>query len=492
VGDFAGSRVGRIPADPNVQVFRESYARIRQVSDLNGIAGWVPDALIPVRDSTFHEQRNAFPVTIPSRQTRSAWIDVFVPPSTPSGYYSSTVVVKDGGSVLARVPVLLTVWDFELPSTATLKSAFGLGFGSLAARAYKGDDGPGKFPGANGDAEMGRAISNAAVAAFFLDHRITISEVTGRLNPRGDWSRFDKLCEPLLNGNADTTLKGARLTSLRYSNNVVDAGDVGDWAGHFQKKGWWAALFNYVCDEPPRGCTWAQLAQRSAAFRRVAPALRNLVTTDIDSAGGQGVLDNIDILTVSLNDLFTRARGDQRARYDRWLAQPGKQIWWYQSCPQHQSCDNGISGQNSSTWPSYMIDAAPVRNRVFQWMAYLYRIEGELYYLTDLWREDPWDHLYDFGGNGDGALFYPGTVDKIGGNRPTVVASIRLKLIRDGMEDYEYLHALQKQGRGDFAEKVSRTFIQNVLTFDSNPEALLAARGQLGAELHALARKRRL
>ena len=492
VSDFTGPSGRRIAADPNVQVFRESYSKIRQVSDLNGIAGWVPDALIPVRDSIFHEPRNAFPVTGPAGQTRSAWIDVFVPPSTPSGYYSSIATVEDGGSVLARVPILLKVWDFDLPSTASLKSAFGLGYGSLAMAAYRYNAGAGNFPGANGNAEIGLALANTVVAKFFLDHRISISEVAGSVTPHGDWAKFDKLYGPLLDGAAGTTLKGARLTSFKYPNHAsFDADDLKDWMSHFQKKGWLPALFDYVCDEPPAGCSWAQLAEKAAAYRLFAPGMPNLVTTNVDAAQREGVLDQIDILTVPLNDVFRSDRGDQRAHYDAWLGQPRKEIWWYQACNQHQSCYNGTSGPSSTTWPSYMIDATPVRNRISQWMAYLNRIEGELYYQTDLWREDPWDHLYDFGGNGDGALFYPGTVDKIGGIHPAPVASIRLKLIRDGMEDYEYLHALEQLGHGDFARKVSRTFIQNVLTFNNNPDALMAAREQLGAELHALARQKR-
>ena len=85
-------------------------------------------------------------------------------------------------------------------------------------------------------------------------------------------------------------------------------------------------------------------------------------------------------------------------------------------------------------------------------------------------------------------MFYPGTVDKIGGQRPTPIASIRLKLIRDGMEDYEYLFSLQQAGDGELAEQIAHTFIQNPLTFNNDPAALYAARERLGAELHRLGR----
>ena len=347
-----------------------------------------------------------------------------------------------------------------------------------------------RFPGAGGDPELGLALAHTAVASLFLDHRISISDVAvGPTIPHGDWSRFDRVYGPLLDGTAATKLRGARLTEFRYPNyGKFDSKDLQDWMNHFQEKGWGQVLFNYVCDEPPAGCTWSQLGQKVGTFRLAAPSLRNLVTTNIDNASRERVLHQLDVLAVLVSELFPKGHGSQRSQYDVWLAQAGHELWWYQSCSQHESCTNGTSGPKSSTWPSYMIDASPVRNRIFQWMAFLYGVKGELYYQTDLWTDDPWDHLYDFGGNGDGALFYPGTVDRIGGQRPAPVASIRLKLIRDGIEDFEYLTALQKSGRGDMAQKICRTLIHDVLTYKDNPEALDSAREQLGAEVHRMVR----
>jgi hypothetical protein len=140
-----------------------------------------------------------------------------------------------------------------------------------------------------------------------------------------------------------------------------------------------------------------------------------------------------------------------------------------------------------------MVDASPVRNRVFQWLAYLYGIEGELYYDTQYcWTQtcggqnDPWVSQYAFGGNGDGTLYYPGTVARIGGTTPVPVASIRLALIRDGMEDYELLHALDAAGDAAGARAAATSFITNNYTFDNDPAALAAARRTVGDALHHL------
>ena len=491
VGDFVNAQSGKIiSAGVAVTVFREAYLNVTTVSDRNGIAGRVPDALIPVRDPYFHQNRNAFPAAVPPGETRSAWIDVFVPPAAASGYYLASATVTDGARTVAAIPVRLKVWNFTLPSTATLKSAFGMGYGGLGFAAYGGYEGAARYPGSGGNSEVALARIHAATAAFFLDHRVSASAVVLEPTvPNNQWTQFDAVYGPLLNGQAPTILAGARLTALQYASPVrpaVNGLDVRDWVAHFRAKGWLSSLFVYACDEPPAGCSWNDLATEGNALRSRAPNLAGLVTTNIVDATRNGVLSFIDILTPVVNHMHPRNGQDQRASYDSWLQASGKQLWWYQSCNQHESCDNGKPGPKASTWPSYMVDASPVRNRIFQWMAYLYRVQGELYYDTETWGDNPWDHLYFAGGNGDGALYYPGTVDRIGGATPIAVASIRLKLIRDGMEDYEYLFALAGAGRADLANKIARTFITNAFTFKDDPSALTSARETLGTELHRL------
>ena len=95
--------------------------------------------------------------------------------------------------------------------------------------------------------------------------------------------------------------------------------------------------------------------------------------------------------------------------------------------------------------------------------------------------------MYSTGGNGDGILYYPGTINVIGGTVPVPVASMRLKLIRDGMEDFEYLNLLSQAGQSSFAATVSSTFIQNAYTFNNDPSALTSARIAMGELLNGLA-----
>jgi hypothetical protein len=141
-----------------------------------------------------------------------------------------------------------------------------------------------------------------------------------------------------------------------------------------------------------------------------------------------------------------------------------------------------------------MADASPMRNRVFQWLAYVFGIQGELYYASDLCfaqscggSNDPLQSIYAFSGNGDGTLYYPGRPSVIGGQHHIPLSSIRFELIREGMEDYELLHALDAAGQGAFAMAQATSFIQRADTFSDDPTTLYAAREALGDKLHALA-----
>lgn len=496
VSDLVDARSGdRIPADARVLVSRPEYLNITQRSDANGALGRLPDPLIPSRDPYVHEARNAFPAMVPAGETRSAWIDVHVPPGIHSGWYTGSVTVRSGGATLATIPVRLGVWDFDLPSTASLRSAFGLSWNGLCVQAYGDYARCAAYPGARNNSDTAVELTHVAEAQLFLDHRVSLGNLVYAGPTNNDWTHFDSVYAPLFNGTAGTRLAGARQSTIQYVGDVSSAPTMQRWVDHFRASGWLERLFEYHCDEPPNGCAWNTALSEANAVHAASPDLRTILTTDLAGATSHGLLDAIDILVPVVDYLHPRRGTDQRPSYDAWLARPNKHLWWYQSCDQHESCTNGTPGPAASTWPSYMVDATPVRNRVFQWMAYLYRVEGELYYATDYcWTSacgagtrDPWTSVYAFGGNGDGTLFYPGTVAHIGGTTPVPVSSLRLVYLRDGMEDYEYLRALASAGDDAFAQSTARSFITNAFTFDNDPARLAAAREALGARLHARA-----
>merc|ERR1712176_1280085 len=104
-----------------------------------------------------------------------------------------------------------------------------------------------------------------------------------------------------------------------------------------------------------------------------------------------------------------------------------------------------------------MIDAPAIMNRMLPTIAFLYNSSGELYWSVnyadgctrdnhancpyqdfqkDQWSMDAWVDQLIMGGNGDGQLTYPGRPERIGGASFVPIASMRLKHIRDGVEDF--------------------------------------------------------
>jgi hypothetical protein len=511
VSDLVNAQTGtRLSSSVNIIVYREAYVNIVRPSDSNGSTGYTPDILIPTVDPYWRQARNAFPFTIGANQTQSIWFDIFVPPTTPSGFYQGTITIINGGSTYVTIPVVLSVWDFALPSTATLRSTYGTSWDASCVGLYGGYDACSSYPGAkNGDS--GAMLSDIDTAVMMLDHRVSdgSSVYPPLVAPPNDWTTLDSQYGPLLSGaRAHTSgiLKGASLTSLNYTptrDSHIDAANLRDWMKHFSNKGWLSALFAYSCDEPPSGCAWSAInahANSITGYSSIDPHMPALVTTSISKATAHGVSASINLMVVQVNEMDPQSGGNQRSTYNAWLSSvPGNQVWMYQSCSSHGSCSNDKSGDARSTWPSYMIDASPVRNRIMQWVEYLNNVSGDLYYEIDYcWvytcedgrgnkGKDPWVYEYCFGGNGDGTLIYPGPISKVGGKTPIPLPSIRLKNIRDGMQDYEYLIALSNAGYGSFAAAEGRSFITNAYTYNNDPAALLNVRAALGYKLHQLA-----
>jgi hypothetical protein len=450
-----------------VRLYREALINLSYASALDGGTGLWPDALVPDVDELTGERRNAFPFSVAAGQSRAIWVEVHVPPDAPSGDYTGSVrVTWDGGE--ATVPVALTVWPFTLPSTASLKSAFGVSWGTVR--------------GAHGaTTEAALATVRARYGQLALDHRVTLSKIDDGNQELG---HLATVYGPQLDGTCATTLPGARLTAMEY---VGADGAYQSWATYFADRGWTDQLFQYTCDEPPLTCQWSDIPARAAKARAASPKLRTLVTTTIQEADEQGVTSAIDILVPVVNYLDdrpgSRFSGPQRAKYDAFLAgSRAREVWTYQSCMSH-GCGGTVNfGSPTASdpyftgWPTYMIDSSAVRNRAMEWVSFKHDVTGELYYETTMaYGHDAWTNQWDFSGNGDGTLFYPGTPAAIGGASHVPVASIRLKMIREGMEDYEYLKLLSDLGDRDLARQIAAEVFPHAYATEVDPAALMAA-----------------
>ncbi len=285
MSDLAGPG-GSLISSSNITIYFEKYLNLTHPSSLNGGTGEWPDPLIPRIDRYDHQRRNAFPFTLAQSRNQPLWIEIYIPSRTQPGHYSGRATVRSGTAIHAVIPVSLDVWGFELPSTSSLKTAFGFnGVTTLKQHAgrYTNDD------------EL-RAISRVYTKAALL-HRV--SAFGGPLIPPPfaiqngemtvDWSLYDADFGPFLDGTAlskDDPLPGARTTSVELmTHGSLDTDKKKilywlEWIKHFEKKGCLDRLFNYLSDEP----TAAQMPgvfQNAALAHQADRRLRNLVTSPL-------------------------------------------------------------------------------------------------------------------------------------------------------------------------------------------------------------------
>ncbi|NKE69365.1 DUF4091 domain-containing protein [Candidatus Manganitrophus noduliformans] len=493
VSDLADGRGNTIPTD-RVMIYKAAYINVKTASTLQGGTGEWPDALIPKKDEYVGEVRNAFPFNVAAGRNQPVWIEIYIPPTAAAGVYSGSATVTATGQTPLVVPIELTVWDFALPSVSTLKSAYSIDHRLLA---------PGHGLSGGASVALSQMYAKANLLHRISDNYLLSPEAMGGMSGgKINWAPFDTAFGPFLDGTVSLPggkLPGAKQTTIqtRDFNHREDVPFLREYAQHFKSKGWFDRLFQYTFDEPKKAADWAAIRRRADALHQADPDLRSSVTTSVQSAAEGGVADVIDLFipTIRFMDNKPNGRepgsevpggaatvGNQRNKY-------GPEVWWYQACGSH-GC--GIMGGERfdregyhMDWPSFMIDLPAMFSRIMQWMSYKYNIQGELYYdmIYAFGEGDAWANQFFFGGNGDGTLYYPGRPSKIGGKTHIPVESIRLKLLREGMEDYEYLHLLKSMGEGSFADEQVASMVTNTYTWNREPLDLYEAREKMAARI---------
>ncbi len=488
LGDLAGPCATTLAAASSSMVYREGFLDVTTPSNAAGLTGPWPDPLIPKVDAFYGEARNAFPAMIAAGQTQAFWIELLVPDDQTPGTYSGTASVTISGSSPSPMGVSIQVRNFALPSTSSLGSAYGFDW-----------DGPcvGHF-GGYGPPNCDDAQLEAINALYFqdaLNHRLSISALVYAppvTNGQGDFTSFDALYGPFLDGTALTgknQLEGARLTTIAYTGDQVSS-SYAAWAAHFKAKGWFDRVFDYTCDEPPSGCAWTDIPTRAAIVHGGDPKFRTLTTTSVEEAQKNGVLSSLDILVPIINYMDGTKDdpypGDQRAAYDTFLQSPNALLWMYQSCEPSSSCSAGTVGGDTG-WPTMFIDESAISNRMMQWMDFKYQVTAELYYDTtgamSNSKQNAWQTQYEFGNNGDGSIWYPGKPSVIGGTHDIPVESFRMKMLREGMQDYEYLNLLTTLGDGAFAQTELGKVVTSGGDFTSDPAVIDQARADMATEI---------
>ncbi len=450
--------------------------------------GWYPDPLIPFKHPLTRKpleaaRLTAVPFDLPADQTHGFLIDLYVPPGAKPGEYRGMYRVAADGEKDVLFPVKLTVWDFDLPRVSTLRTALGSPAGRM--RGYyrqRARDGKEKEP-------SDWAAVETQCAEMLSRHRINATPPPGSLVPVAqDDGTFRVPAEQVRRFREFVDRYHVNAFQVPRPTGVVKDPDHEREKLHAWLASWDRAaaeldrpqvvFYTYLRDEPNDQDAYRFVQKWGRAIRRANSAVKVMVveqTWTQDEAWGDlyGAVD----VWCPLFCLFKPQSAAKRQAL-------GETVWTYTALCQREKT------------PWWHIDYPLMNYRVPAWIAWRYRIRGLLYWGgMSHWRQvdDPWTDpktycprgpnqspIY----NGEGTIVYPGRAVGYDGIAP----SLRLKALRDSIEDYEYLAILERSGRAPQAEKVILPLAGSWFQWETDAAAYQKARATL-AEMIVTAKK---
>ncbi len=475
VTDLTSSSGEVIPLK-QVSLFLEHYIQIYAISSPIGATGYWPDALAPLKEPFSMQAQYAVV------GNRPVWVDVYIPSLTPAGKYKGEITVTRYEKVVESIGVEVEVYNFSLPEQTHLITYVNISKGELARFYNK--------PAASPEIEQ----LTLNYFDFLFAHRMEtwgndplIPELTikgDKVELKFNDQRYDyylnklKTKRVILDAGPYNLVRNINAEPFSPEFNMKIKDYLTKVEAYFRKNGWRDRLvFNSPIDEPNTKKDyedtrrWAELVHESVPGIPFL-ATESPVTDNPDWGTLRGYVDNFCVHGNALNyPEVKQAIREEQAK--------GGEVTWYISCDQ------------AYPQPNYFIDAPAMDPVMVPWITARYRMNGILYWATNFWNQtpDPWLDPVTFisgfecsGGyvlNGEGSLIYPGDHAKSYTGQPDVngpVSSIRFELLREGIEDYEYLWMLKDKGDSDFAEKIVGNMVIDVSTFSRNLEELYLTR----------------
>ena len=434
VSDLSGSN-GTLISKSNITLYREHYIKLDRPSYSGWSAnptqgqGWYADALIPFVDPDTgkdlqHAELDAVPFNLAARTNQPIWVDIFVPPSTAAGEYQGKFTIESDRGI-SEGQIDLTVWNFTLPVQPSMDSFF--------------------------DIWENRGIE---AQTLLLQHRLMSSQ---RIKYPDQQETFKRL------GVKSVRLpfwSGANYQTCKM-NPAPSVTELKQSAAQYPSN-----LLKYVfsVDEIDQCQNLNQLLKQWGHNIHQA-GLKHLAVMKPKP----DLYSDIDIWVV--NPLMYE---EARAEIEK-VKSEGDEIWFY-------------TGYSTDYSPLWHLDSSPINFRIPQgWIAQSLDLKGVLMARADTWTEHPWQEvpIYvqgDIDYPGIEMFFYPG--NKVGLNQ--VVPSIRLKRIREGMEDYEYIKILKELGYQDWAMKIVHNVGENWQNWTKDINILDGARQKLGEKIDQL------
>ncbi len=388
--------------------------------------GWWPDPLL---------QKDT--IDIPAGERQPLWVTVYVPRGTGAGTYYGhiTVTSADGGT--SSLPVEIRVWGFNIPERPSIKTLTWVG--SMKA--------------------MGDTSREARKAMYdlLLEHR---------LGPGGNIELDEDMLGFCMKKGMNAFILDnipnlRRMKKDRYSPGYIDSlrSRLKGYVDAFGPRGWldgMAYVYNYDEVDKPH---WPLAKEMYTLVRHVSPELKVIQCLNIPE-GVQALAGYADTWDVYVAQ-YEESGVDKRVA-------AGDEAWLAVCC-------------YPSVRPNFFLEYPAIDGRLIGWICYRTGVTGFEYWSPNHWNGNHsgpglrggWKANTFSNYSGDGYLTYPGP-----GIRP--LSSIRLENLRDGFEDYEYLHLLNSLG-GDM-DNLTKV-VSSPGSFTSDPAILYRVRNQMAEEI---------
>ena len=430
-------------AAKNIRIYRVGYVKTIPARYPSLYTGMWPDILFP----------NS-PQKISGTDLGLFWVEVKVPKDCAAGSYEGYLKLQaDGESI--PVEIKLNVYNFKLPD----RVPFPVTVWTSPFLPWKEKMSPEKY---------------RSMAGEFLRHGIDPISI-GR-----DFVSVKNNDFKILDENLEYCFdRGMQVFGIPRSGKKPEA--LKSYIDHIRQKGWDKKALIYIGpDEPDAKMFKNKNIPAYQKFHSVYPDIKVFLASEYHPDIDKGC-------DIWMTDLST-GQGPEFAEKNK-----GKAELWFYFCHLPIRIDYFRPLVQA---PNMQIDNGAVENRLTLWMCWKYGAEGMFIYAgNSAWRGSKTERLnwkngwklspklygFPYAGihNGNGYLIYPD-------NTP----SIRMKIIRDGLEDYGYLLALKRalpsikdkklRMRAEEILKVPNTVLVNSHYFNRDPRGILEVRDEIG------------
>jgi hypothetical protein len=380
-----------------------------------------------------------------------------VPSGTKPGVYTGTVNVFTTDRTLAEIEVNLTVLGFELPKKNTMHSYFGVLTPESAAKAGASDGYDGVNYKALEKLFHEELIKNRAMPATRQEKYWPRLDVTKtEIDDKGHSAVLKDLVENRGFNTLFIAFYYRKDDQTNRARAIVYFDKLEKW---LDELGYLDMAYIYLKDEPGNAEEYETVRKEASNVRSGSSKIKLLCTkqTVTDNPAWGDLYGSVDVWC----PLWSR--WDEESANQRLAL--GEKLWSYTAL-----CQGAVGT------PWWQIDMAPLNYRSPFWLSWHYGITGFLnwssFYLNfyetaqDVWEakapsyivEDPSKKALFWG---EGMLLYPGQPVGIAGFAP----SIRLKLYREAMEEYEYMVLAAKKTQKAEVDAVVNGVVTNFQTW---------------------------